>query len=69
MNGDTLTAEIPEGSKPTLLYAESPTHFFVLDEPQELSFNVDVQQRVTSVDFITPINRLSLKKTGEGGKR
>ena len=69
MDGDALTAEIPEGSKPTRLYAESPTHFFVLDEPQELLFNVDAQQTVTSVDFITPINRLTLKKIEENRKR
>ncbi len=63
MDGDTLTAEIPAGSTPARLYAESPLHFFVLDGPQELSFNVDAQRNVTGVDFITPINRRSLKRT------
>jgi hypothetical protein len=68
MEGDTLTAEIPAGSKPARLYAESPTRFFVLDGPQELSFNVDAQQKATGVEFITPINRRPLKKAGEDGK-
>jgi CubicO group peptidase (beta-lactamase class C family) len=63
MDGDTLTAEIPAGSTPARLYAESPTHFFVLDGPQELLFTVDDQQEVTGVDFITPINRRPLIKT------
>jgi CubicO group peptidase (beta-lactamase class C family) len=68
MEGDTLTAEIPAGSKPARLYAESSTRFFVLDGPQELSFDVDAQQKVTGVEFITPINRRPLKKTEEDGK-
>jgi hypothetical protein len=29
MSGGKLTAEIPAGSRPQLLFAESPTHFFV----------------------------------------
>ncbi len=63
MNGDVLTAEIPAGSTPARLYPESPTHFFVLDEPQELSFNVDAQNNVTGVEFITPLSHHLLKKT------
>ena len=63
MKGDSLTAEIPAGSKPQDLYAESGTHFFVLDGPQELSFDVAEQQDVKDVDFITPLNRIHLKRT------
>ncbi|RZU43242.1 hypothetical protein [Edaphobacter modestus] len=51
------------GSTPARLYPESPTHFFVLDEPQELSFNVDAQNNVTGVEFITPLRHHLLKKT------
>jgi hypothetical protein len=68
MNGDSLTAEIPVGSKPQTLYAESETHFFVLDGPQELSFNVNEQQSVQDIDFITPINRIHLKRMDEPQK-
>ena len=56
------------GSKPQNLYAESRTHFFVLDGPQELSFNVDEQKSVNDIDFITPINRIHLKRTDEPQK-
>ena len=68
MNEASLTAEIPAGSKPQNLYAESETHFFVLDGPQELSFNVDEQKSVNDIDFITPINRIHLKRTDEPQK-
>ena len=60
--GDHLTAEIPSGSSPVRLYAESPTHFFVLDGPQELSFLVDADGKVTGVEFITPMGRHALEK-------
>ena len=60
-----LTAEIPAGAPPARLYAESPTHFFVLDGPQELSFHLDGQGRVTGLDFITPMGRHSLPKNTE----
>lgn len=55
MNEDGITAEIPAGSTPARLYPESPTHFFVLDGPQELTFSVDSQDNVTGVDFIVPL--------------
>jgi hypothetical protein len=54
MNEDVLTAEIPAGATPARLYPGSPTHFFVLDGPQELTFSVDSQHNVTGVDFSTP---------------
>ena len=60
-----LTAEIPAGSSPQRLYAESPTHFFVLDGPQELSFHMDGQGQVTGVDFITPMGRHPLQRSSE----
>jgi CubicO group peptidase (beta-lactamase class C family) len=63
MVGDTLTAEIPVGSTPQRLYPESPTHYFVLDGPQELSFDVDAQRNVTGVEFITPMGRHSLDRS------
>jgi CubicO group peptidase (beta-lactamase class C family) len=62
--GDGLVAEIPEGTTATPIYADSPEHFFVLDEPQELYFHIDAQDRVTGVDFVTPINRRPLQRTG-----
>ena len=61
--GDHLTAEIPSGSPAVQLYAESPTHFFVLDGPQELSFLVDSQQNVTGLEFITPMGHHRLDKS------
>jgi hypothetical protein len=62
LDGDHLTAEIPAGSPPVRLYPESPTRFFVLDGPQELSFILDSQQKVTGVEFITPLGHHSLDK-------
>ena len=58
-----LTAEIPTGAPAARLYAESPTHFFVLDGPQELSFHVDGQGQVTGLDFITPMGRHQLQRS------
>lgn len=55
MQGDHLMAEIPIGSTPQRLYAESQTRFFVLDQPQELLFDRDSQGNVPSVEFITTI--------------
>jgi hypothetical protein len=63
MNGDALTAEIPVGSTPQRLYPESQTHYFVLDGPQELEFDVDAQQVVTGVEFITPMGHHALGKS------
>jgi CubicO group peptidase (beta-lactamase class C family) len=63
MDGNALTAEIPVGSTPKRLYPESQTHYFVLDGPQELSFDVDAQQVVTGVEFITPMGHHSLEKS------
>jgi CubicO group peptidase (beta-lactamase class C family) len=63
MDGDVLTAEIPAGSTPQRLYPESQTHYFVLDGPQELSFDVDAQQVVTGVEFTTPMGHHSLEKS------
>jgi len=60
-----LTAEIPAGAPPARLYAESPTQFFVLDGPQELSFHMDGQGQITGVDFITPIGRHPLQRSSE----
>ena len=67
MAGDRLTAEIPEGSRPQLLFAESPTHFFVLDGPQELQFDLD-GNTVDGVEFITPMGRHALKRSEEDRK-
>jgi len=67
MDGKRLTAEIPEGSRPQQLYAESPTRFFVLDGPQELQFEAE-GQKVSGVEFITPMGHHALKKTKEEGK-
>jgi hypothetical protein len=61
--GDHLTAEIPAGSPAVRLYAESPTRFFILDGPQELSFILDSQQHVTGMEFITPMGHHSLGKS------
>lgn len=62
MSQGILVAEIPMGSTPQRLYAESPTHFFVLDGPQELSFHVDAQNHVNSVEFTTPMSHIHLKR-------
>jgi CubicO group peptidase (beta-lactamase class C family) len=67
MNGSKLTAEIPAGSRPQLLFAESPTHFFVLDGPQELQFDVE-SQRVSGVEFITPMTQRHLERNEEDKK-
>lgn len=63
LEGDHLTAEIPSGTPPQRLYAESPTHFFVLDGPQELSFQLDSHGNVTGVEFSTPMGHHDLKKS------
>ena len=63
LDGDHLTAEIPAGSPAARLYPESPTRFFVLDGPQELSFILDSHQNVTGVEFITPMGHHSLDKS------
>jgi CubicO group peptidase (beta-lactamase class C family) len=65
MDGDGLTAEIPAGSRPQRLFAESPTHFFVLDGPQELQFDRS-GQNVEGVEFITPMTHVLLKRSDEG---
>jgi hypothetical protein len=57
-----LTAEIPIGTPSQRLYASSPTHFFVLDGPQELDFSVDEQQVVTGVAFSTPMVKQPLHR-------
>ncbi len=62
LDGDHLTAEIPTGSPPVQLYPESPTRFFVLDGPQELSFLLDSHENVTGVEFITPLGHHTLDK-------
>jgi hypothetical protein len=67
LDGSFLTAEIPTGSAPERLYAESPMRFFVLDGPQELEFHIDDRQNVTSVEFITPMGHHPLKKNREQG--
>lgn len=64
MQGDHLMAEIPIGSIPQRLYPESQTRFFVLDGPQELSFDRDKQGNVTDVVFSTTIAHRVLKKSG-----
>jgi hypothetical protein len=58
-----LTAEIPSGSPAARLYPESPTRFFILDGPQELSFIFDSQQNVIGVEFITPMGHHRLDKS------
>jgi Beta-lactamase len=63
LDGDHLTAEIPAGSPAARLYPESPTRFFILDGPQELSFTLDSQQNVTGVEFITPMGQHHLDKS------
>jgi len=67
MQGDRLTAEIPEGTRPQQLYAESPTRFFVLDGPQELEFHSQ-GEKPNSVEFITPMGHHSLKRSEENWK-
>jgi CubicO group peptidase (beta-lactamase class C family) len=62
LDGDHLTAEIPAGSPASRLYPESPTRFFVLDGPQELSFILDSHQAVTGMEFITPMGHHRLDK-------
>lgn len=63
MEAGHLTAEIPSGSPAARLYPESPTHFFILDGPQELSFLLDSKGNVTGVEFITPMGRHRLDKS------
>ena len=65
LDGDHLIAEIPSGSPAARLYSESPTRFFILDGPQELSFLLDSQKNVTGVEFITPIGHHRLDKSPE----
>ena len=62
MDGGKLTAEIPAGSRPQLLFAESPTKFFVLDGPQELQFNIK-GQTVDSVEFVTSMTHRHLERS------
>jgi CubicO group peptidase (beta-lactamase class C family) len=62
LEGDHLTAEIPSGSPAVRLYPKSATQFFVIDGPQELSFTLDSQQKVTGMEFITPMGHHSLGK-------
>jgi hypothetical protein len=63
LDGDHLTAEIPTGSPAARLYPESFTRFFILDGPQELSFILDSEQKVTGVEFITPMGHHRLDKS------
>jgi CubicO group peptidase (beta-lactamase class C family) len=67
LDGDTLTAEIPAGSRPQPLFAESPSHFFVLDGPQELQFDMK-GQTVNGVEFITPMAHRHLDRSEEDRK-
>jgi hypothetical protein len=61
-DGDHITAEIPTGSPAVRLYPESPARFFVLDGPQELSFILDAELKVTGVEFITPMGHHRLDR-------
>lgn len=65
LEGDQLVAEIPSGSPATRLYPESPTHFFILDGPQELSFVFSAQKNITALEFITPMGHHHLDKNPE----
>jgi CubicO group peptidase (beta-lactamase class C family) len=67
MDGNRLTAEIPAGSRPQRLFAESPTHFFVLDGPQELQFDMK-GQTVSGVEFTTPMAHRHLERSEEDRK-
>jgi hypothetical protein len=49
------------------LFAESPTHFFVLDGPQELQFDVE-SQKVNGAEFITPMAHRHLERSEEDRK-
>lgn len=68
MDAEGLTAEIPEGSRPQRLFAESPTRFFVLDGPQELEFAIE-GKKVSGVKFITPMNHGMVLKRDEEGRK
>ena len=60
-----ISVTVTAGARPQPLFADSPTHFFVLDGPQELRFDTN-GRKVESVEFITPMNHgVVLKKSEE----
>lgn len=65
MDGGRLTAEIPEGTRPQVLYAESDRRFFVLDGPQELEFDPG-DGKAKGVEFVTPMGHRHLDRDVDG---
>ena len=52
-DGSNLMAEIPLGSKAQELFPESDTQYFLRDAPTRVIFDVNTDERVTGLEFIT----------------
>jgi len=52
-DGSHLMAEIPIGSKPQELFAESDTQYFLRDAPTRILFDVKPDGSATGLDFVT----------------
>jgi hypothetical protein len=59
---DGLSAEIPLGSVAQRIYPDAPDHFFILGAPTELIFGNEDNGQMTTVDFITPMAHIPLKR-------
>jgi CubicO group peptidase (beta-lactamase class C family) len=57
-----LSAEIPLGSVAQRIYPDAPDHFFILGAPTELIFGHEDNGQMTTVDFITPMAHIPLKR-------
>ncbi|HWE84427.1 MAG TPA: hypothetical protein VG267_05750 [Terracidiphilus sp.] len=53
----------PAPATPQFPNPESPTRFFILDGPQELSFILDPQQKVSGMELITQTGHHRLDKS------
>jgi hypothetical protein len=55
-------AEIPTGSIAQRIYPDAPGHFFILGRPTELIYGDEENGQMMSLDFITPMAHVPLKR-------
>jgi hypothetical protein len=59
---DGFSVELPAGSPPERVYADGPNHFFILEGPQEFTFSNEVNGRMQSLRFVTPMADIHWKR-------
>jgi hypothetical protein len=61
-SAEGLTGEIPIGSAPQRIYPDAPDHFFILGGPTELIFGQEDKGQMMSLEFVTPMVDIPLKR-------